>query len=267
MRSVFYFVIFLTLISCQSNRNDKVEFSFVEREFHPNGMVSYEWMYNEDSVLNGLSRYFNSEGKLELEMMYKDGEKNGVEKGFYKNGQLKYIGYNSHGKSDSVCIWYYENGSRKALDYWNNGVQFGAQLKFYANGKFKEYFINDIEGHTVYSRKYSIDGSHKDEGNPIYFIYSKGEISRGEKLEVIFFLASPENCEVKFVLSFNENGKGGVVDEQYREKYNNMVKYFYTITPNDTMDINIQAYLVLTDTIAGSESKFKIDSKFIVTND
>ena len=103
----------------------------------------------EGKTFNGVGFDIQSNGQLDFEYTWKDGELDGLQKGWYENGQLKYEGNYKDGKMDGLDKAWYENGQLEHEDNWKNGEYDGLHQEWYENGQLQieaNYKDGELDG-------------------------------------------------------------------------------------------------------------------------
>ena len=83
-----------------------------------------------------VKKEFCDNGKLKLEMNYKDGKLEGLSKDYYENGQLRSFRNLKDGKPDGLWENYYEDGQLKEIGEYELARSFvGLSKIYYKNGQ------------------------------------------------------------------------------------------------------------------------------------
>lgn len=91
--------------------------------FYPNGKLECECIYVNDTVVSGIVRkdYEEAEGGGYTEAPYVNGKLNGVCKWFYSDGKLNaQIPYNDN-IQDGISVYYYKSGVKQEEIQWRDG--------------------------------------------------------------------------------------------------------------------------------------------------
>ena len=72
--------------------------------------------------LNGLSTYWDENGKLQERIYFKNGIKNGMDKVYYGNRTIKYLLNYKNGKLDGRMDIYTDDGKLKGRHFYHSGV-------------------------------------------------------------------------------------------------------------------------------------------------
>jgi hypothetical protein len=87
-----------------------------------------------EAVTDGVAKDYHKNGKIRVEIPYKNGKKNGVAREYYNTGvlyqEIEYINGIKHGVSKR----YYENGKLNQLTQYDSGRRHGRLEKFRSNG-------------------------------------------------------------------------------------------------------------------------------------
>ncbi len=119
-------------------------------------------------IRHGYYRLYHENGRIAIEMFYKNGKLQGDEKSYHPNGQLHYISTSEIGSyegpfkywyatgvlhQEGNCVnnniegelkTYYPNGVLKEIVSFSKSVENGAYIMYHQNGKIKEegHFLN-----------------------------------------------------------------------------------------------------------------------------
>jgi len=75
-----------------------------------------------------VAKIYYEDGKLQSEIMYKNGKKNGLAKYYYKDGQLKSEESYKNGKIEGKQKMYTESGTISFIDTYKDGTQINWQI-------------------------------------------------------------------------------------------------------------------------------------------
>ena len=116
----------------------------VKREYHSNGQLEYEWHY-ANGELDGISKAWYSTGKLAHEYKYDNGVLRSRRTHFMEGGLFKEENYNEKGEKHGVQREWHKNGKLACEEHYENGLRDGIYEEWLANGeKWKKgYYIND----------------------------------------------------------------------------------------------------------------------------
>lgn len=154
-------ILLLFLFSC--TEGDK---KTIETKLYPNGKTESVVTKINDTILDGISLYYYSDGSLKEQTEYGFGKKNGIHCKYYKNGQREFRVNYKDGSRHGTSYWYYENGQIKEKSNWLNGKEFGDAFFYYENGKLENYSSYDFERHNRYLIKFDSNGVKlKEEGS------------------------------------------------------------------------------------------------------
>ncbi len=157
-RVLSYLFVILLLFSCD-DVNRKKELSLTDK----NNV--------EISVKDGINETYHENGSLRSSVKYRKGKKQGIEEVFYSNGVIK-----------------------ERLHYLN-GFMFGDQYWYDTLGVPILYQFHNIEGISVFKLDLT---SLESFGNPIYHIYNRNNLTVGDTLESLFYLAIPKGSNHEF---------------------------------------------------------------------
>ena len=116
----------------------------VKREYHSNGQLEYEWHY-ANGELDGISKSWYSTGKLAHEYKYDNGVLRSRRTHFMEGGLFKEENYNEKGEMHGVQKQWHKNGNLACEEHYENGLRDGMYEEWLDNGKKwkKGYYIND----------------------------------------------------------------------------------------------------------------------------
>ncbi|MFC1745362.1 TraB/GumN family protein [Candidatus Riflebacteria bacterium] len=126
---LFMFVV-VFFACCGSTRREPI-YRYNKR----NGLVYIE---NEQTPFTGIAFTEYSNGKLNAEQSYKNGELNGIRKQWYENEQLKLEGDYKDGKAEGIWKFWYDNGKLETEQSFKNGELNGILKAWYKNGQLKQ---------------------------------------------------------------------------------------------------------------------------------
>lgn len=120
-----------------------------------------------DSVLDGTSIYFNSEGSIEKIESYTNGIKDGEFFYFDKNAFLTEKFQYKMGNIEGVSYSFYPSGIRKSEKYWHKNIQIYLAKDFYdTTGNLKIMYYYNNSGKCYYRGFWDRSFKKiKDEGN------------------------------------------------------------------------------------------------------
>ena len=131
MKNRFYIAILLIisiLTSCE--KDDKAVVSY-----WPDGKVKSELRYSEDGQLDGLCRWYYSNGNPSMEAVYKTNTLNGPSTRWYENGNLQEKSYYVDNQYDGAVEEYNVFGKLVKLSNYKNGVLNGLFYQWYDGGE------------------------------------------------------------------------------------------------------------------------------------
>lgn len=96
----------------------------IVRDYYADGNIKTEWMCR-DGHLNGETKLYFENGKLEKSSMYVNDVRHGVTYGYYESGVLKSVCNYKDGKLDGPHKILYEDGMIKEFTVYRDGVDVG----------------------------------------------------------------------------------------------------------------------------------------------
>lgn len=116
-------------------------------------------------VRHGYYRLYHENGRLAMEMYYKNGKLHGEEMSYHQNGQLHYISSSEMGSYEGPFKYWYATGVlHQEGEYINNNIE-GDLKTYYPNGVLKEIvsFSKSVENGAYIM--YHQNGKIKEEGH------------------------------------------------------------------------------------------------------
>ncbi len=174
------------------------------KEWYENGTLSEENTYNQEGKLNGTSRFYTRDGKLHIQLDYKNGKTESflcynIEgkvqaegkpsrgklnyKVFYPEGGLKMEGVYVNGERDGVFTFYSRYGAVDQVETYSDGKLDGLLTEYFSDGgvdkeiqykngsregNYKEYYRNG----ELYAQGKYLDGDNAGE----WLSYSPGKV-------------------------------------------------------------------------------------------
>ena len=116
MKRTLIYLIFIILISCNSNSKENIE---IVKTYHENGNIkSIERMLNNKK--NGECSYYNENGILESRVEFKDDLVHGKQISYYEEGGIHFELKRRHGKRDGEKNHYYYGGRIIKRKYYSD---------------------------------------------------------------------------------------------------------------------------------------------------
>ena len=107
------------------------------REFDENGQKTAEYIKNPEEKLDGHYQSWYSNGQLQIDCYYVNGEFDGEQKQFYLSGQLKLHGMYKNQLRHGLFQEWNEDGSLAFEGTFNEGNKEGSFTDWYTNGQMK----------------------------------------------------------------------------------------------------------------------------------
>ncbi|EPG72857.1 MORN repeat protein [Leptospira fainei serovar Hurstbridge str. BUT 6] len=92
------------------------------------------WLGEEGNEDGPYLRYY-SDGTLELQGFYKEGQKSELWQKFFKDGELEYSGYYAKGKKVRTWFYYFPNRTKEAVEVFDNDGNFLSRSLYSPQGK------------------------------------------------------------------------------------------------------------------------------------
>jgi antitoxin component YwqK of YwqJK toxin-antitoxin module len=112
---------------------------------YSNGFVKSKQRFKYDTIQDGNSEEFYSNGSLSKKTNYKNGKKHGKEEIYFKNGNIKFTCNYKEGQAEGKRILYYITGQIRERGFYINGKKHGKEEEYFENGNLK-YTCNFIGG-------------------------------------------------------------------------------------------------------------------------
>ena len=110
-----------------------------------------------DSLIDGIAKVYNSNGKLVSETNFIKGIKNGISLSFYENGKIKDSFNYSNNLLNGIAYRYDSNGLLLFKKTYYYGIDIGDN-SFYHDGKVEEYYFTNFERKELVNCKYDSAG-------------------------------------------------------------------------------------------------------------
>lgn len=150
------------------NRQFGISFFYIMRFF----IFYFFFIPSQNSfILDSLHREYYPDGRLKMEVFFKNGKKHGIETWWYDHakGCLMMEKYYNQGLLDGPVIHYGKNCKKTLIENYRHGMKEGWELEFYDNGNIK------AEG---YYKKGYLDGMYRVyDKNGKFLFESRGFVS------------------------------------------------------------------------------------------
>ena len=159
-----------------------------------------EAIFINDSIADGVVKYYTIDGKLEGHAQIKNGKKNGVFIYFYPNGKV----FDSISYLDDLANGYHyrydTHGNLSYQDFYTNGKKVGEKLT-YDSGKLVKYEFVDSNGILLYSSDYDVRGLRKWKFKSIINMNCREVFRNGFKqIHMQFYWLNPPQVAIKYSL-------------------------------------------------------------------
>jgi antitoxin component YwqK of YwqJK toxin-antitoxin module len=216
MKKFLIISLLFLVLSCEQKENVsryKNKRNNISIKYFPDGGIDSEVPYklvNGDTIIHGLAKLYYPNGKVKVEVFYKNGKKEGIQKGYYDSGSLEYIGKNKNGVHDCVWIYYHLNGNLKEYANWVEGKQFGLAKWYNESGQIRTMNIIDFWGEVIYVISYDELGKKTQEDGVVfspYYWYVPHRDSMPKDGKTFIQIAVSELPETKTTILMGEIGK------------------------------------------------------------
>jgi antitoxin component YwqK of YwqJK toxin-antitoxin module len=108
----------------------------LSKQYYDDGKLESE-MFTENGKANGLGKEYYQNGNLRLETTYKDNKPEGLVKHYYENGNLSAEAIYKNDKPEGLAKQYYETGELRWEQNMKNGQLNGQTKQYYEDGTIK----------------------------------------------------------------------------------------------------------------------------------
>lgn len=174
----------------------------ISKYYNENGKLITEITYSNDQKIKELENEYYNTGELNYIRTIKNDKVEGLVTKYYKNGKIEMQANLISGSFDGEFKKYYENGNYERVNNYVNGKLNGPDIKYFQNGKlqWEVNYINNKEEGTY--KEYYPSGQLKHLG-----FYKNGKLE-GEALTYY------ENGNIK-IKAFHKNGNIEGLSKQY----------------------------------------------------
>lgn len=233
-------------------------------EKYENGKIRSEIPYKNDSTIDGIAKYYHSNGQLSSWQPYTDGQEDGMVKDYYENGDIKSEAEWKAGVQDGISRWYYINGTLKDQSIWRNGKQYGSGFIYFENGNLKWYQCLAFDGRSFYVLEADAEGQIlREEGalfSPDFLIEGIKEedtIPLNASIQIELIVAEPPEMKTK-VLMGELNDETGAYNLEELNVVSSLAKFNHVFR-------NIGTRKVLTVCVANTKEGKEYGRDSIVT--
>ena len=104
-------LIIIILISCSNTH---------KKEYYKTGKLMKEYTLNYSNQYNGIYQEYYENGKIMVDMYFKNGNFEGLKKGYYENGNIKYSCEGKDGRLNGYLKRYNESKELTSIEYYKN---------------------------------------------------------------------------------------------------------------------------------------------------
>ncbi|MDY5950049.1 MAG: toxin-antitoxin system YwqK family antitoxin, partial [Helicobacter sp.] len=132
-----------TLKECKTEA-DKIS-GCVVKEYDENGKLEIEIPYKNDKA-EGIAKVYYENGNLEFETPFKNDKIEGIAKVYFESGNLNIEIPYKNGKKEGIKRWYYANGNLEGEIPYKNGKREGTAKEYdkMGNLQIEMSFLNDM---------------------------------------------------------------------------------------------------------------------------
>ncbi|MBS4064319.1 MAG: hypothetical protein KGZ74_07145 [Chitinophagaceae bacterium] len=173
-----------------------------------------ESKFKNDSIPDGLTKYYNLNGQLRSMFNFSDGVKNGAALNYNDNGKVHDSINYSYGKMNGWHYVYDTLGQLVFKNYFFFGQRIGEEI-FYKNDSIKAFAFINFEKKRIFSCAYDSIGITGASGD-ILHVSSYGINSDNRRQQGVFvYLIYPPKVFVKYSL--------GIINEETKERKETLV--------------------------------------------
>jgi MORN repeat variant len=230
MKNIVRIFFFLLLISISCTQNNLDQKHIIKKEIYTDGSIKKEISYLNDTVIDGVVKYYYKNGTVGSELFYLDGNMHGLQKDYYESGNIKHKAYLKNGIKEGEDIYYYKNGKIESKKFWLNNKQFGDAYWYYENGVLETFNSFDFQQHCRYLIKYDSTGNKiQEEGIVVGQFLLDGQfdsIPVNKPMFAKLSVANPPNTKV--LVAVGELEKNGDIKFDTLPVKDNMAPYTHT---------------------------------------
>lgn len=236
MGRVLIFAVSIFFIGCDAK---------MEKRIIGNKIV--EAIFINDSMADGVVKYYTLEGKLDAIFGFKNGKNNGTAVHFFPNGKvfdsIHYLNDVANGEHHQ----YDKNGNLLFKEVYKKGKQVGEKFS-YENNNLVKYAFADSNGFLLYTSEYNSEGLTRWKFKSIININSENVIVNGtEKKYVQFYWLKPPHVTIKYALgiadtvrhidkTITELNRSGIIKDTILPVLNYPFCYYISAEYSDTIN-------------------------------
>jgi antitoxin component YwqK of YwqJK toxin-antitoxin module len=160
--------------------------------------------FKNDSIIDGVARFYTKGGSLVAVTNYTNGIKNGYAVIYHPNGQKSDSMYFTNGVKNGSQYRYDTSGRLSSINYQYYGLRMGPQL-FFEKGLPVKYFYIDFNKDDLINCKYdSLGNIHELSYFAMKASVSQVISSNVKMLELFFYLPNPPNVQVEYSIGITD---------------------------------------------------------------
>ncbi len=192
-------IISLTLpLFCSCNNDNKVTKKKIGNHF-------VEASFINDSIIDGIARYYNLSDNLSKKVMFKNGKREGAAIGYYPNGKIKDSSNFTNGLLNGYAFAYDKSGYLIMSNFFYYGILMGPHY-LYDSQKLTEYSFTDFDKNTLVYTKYDSTGKciqYEYKAKPI--LTQRLDDKRNPVLGVFFYFLMPAKFNCAYTMGFTND--------------------------------------------------------------
>jgi len=192
---VLMFILPCFFIGCGDIKQKSSE-PIIKKEFYPDGTLMIEQAFVNDSIAEGFYRKYHPNGKIQIELNYRNNVEDGKETSYYEGGAVHSIVNYADGIRTGPAEWYYEGGGLQTKTRYFKDKATGEAYDYNPDGPLQRYLCFDFDEQVRFEIKYDKDGnmlSRQGEG----LIYANADdltLNVGDTLKLFALVATPPDC-------------------------------------------------------------------------
>lgn len=175
------------------------------RKFEKREVDNYivEGIFINDSVYEGLTKFFSLKGELKSKINFMNGKKNGIAVNYFDNGNIHDSCFYENGLKNGDHFVFDSSGNLVYQDFYVQGYRIGGQV-FYKNKEVWQYIFSNFEKKNIYSCIYDSIGVKQFGGEILNTSIYTTNINNSTYYGLFFYLIYPPNISVKYTLGIED---------------------------------------------------------------
>jgi hypothetical protein len=245
MKTITLFFTTILFIGCKYPK-DKISKKVINGEI-------VESVFIDDSIMNGITKFYDAKGHLTNKIFYRSGIKDGLCIDYFPDSRVRDSSNYTSSLKNGLHYLYDSTGNLIYQGYYFFGRQMGGEF-FYKYGKPIAYLFHDFEGKNIYSCKYDSIGMSAYTGELININLYKLSEDETPHYGLFLYLISPPDVKVKYTLMLankDETGKRTLAEFANERQFVDTSlpilpdgkNYFLFVDYSDSLNHTNKAYL------------------------